>query len=107
MSLIWLEIVEKCQKRGDLIFTTSIKDALDDSNIIFIAVGTPMAEDGSANLDYIFSAAQDIADNISQDSLVVVKSTVPVGTTFKVQEANPKYFNCNGSMSILLQILNF
>ncbi len=89
------EIVERCQKRGDLIFTTSIKDALDDSNIIFIAVETPMAEDGSANLDYIFSAAQDIADNISQDSLVVVKSTVPVGTTFKVQEKIQNNYNFN------------
>ena len=92
------EIVERCQKRGDLIFTTSIKDALDDSNIIFIAVGTPMAEDGSANLDYIFSAAQDIADNISQDSLVVVKSTVPVGTTFKVQQVIQD--NCNFNVNV-------
>lgn len=74
------------QEKGDLIFTTDIKEALDDSNIIFIAVGTPMAEDGSANLDYIFSAATDIADNITKDSLVVIKSTVPIGTGFKVKE---------------------
>ena len=74
------------QEKGDLIFTTDIKEALDDSNIIFIAVGTPMAEDGSANLDYIFSAASDIANNISQDSLVVIKSTVPIGTGYKVRD---------------------
>ena len=74
------------QVRRDLIFTTDIKEALDDSNIIFIAVGTPMREDGSVNLDYIMSAASDIGNNISQDSLVVVKSTVPVGTCFKVKE---------------------
>ena len=73
------------QEKGDLIFTTDIKEALDDSNIIFIAVGTPMAEDGSANLDYIFSAATDIANNISHDSLVVIKSTVPIGTGYKVK----------------------
>ena len=74
------------QEKGDLIFTTDIKEALDDSNIVFIAVGTPMAEDGSANLNYIFSAATDIANNISHDSLVVIKSTVPIGTGFKVKD---------------------
>ena len=74
------------QARRDLIFTTDIKEALDDSNIIFIAVGTPMREDGSVNLDYIMSAASDIGNNISKDSLIVIKSTVPVGTCFKVKE---------------------
>jgi len=78
-------MVKNGQEKGDLIFTTQIKEALDDTDIIFIAVGTPMAEDGSANLDYIFSAATDIAENISHDSLVVVKSTVPIGTSFKVK----------------------
>ena len=78
-------MVKNGQKKGDLIFTTQIKEALDNTDIIFIAVGTPMAEDGSANLDYIFSAASDIAQNISHDSLVVIKSTVPVGTCFKVK----------------------
>ena len=74
------------QEKGDLIFTTEIKEALDHTDIIFIAVGTPMAADGSANLDYIFAAATDIATNITHDSLVVVKSTVPIGTCFKVKE---------------------
>lgn len=80
------EIVKTSQMRGDLFFTTDIKEALDDTNIIFIAVGTPMAEDGSANLEYIFSAARDIAENITRDSIVVVKSTVPVGTGFAVRD---------------------
>ena len=80
------DIVRTSQRRGDLIFTTDIKEALDDTNIVFIAVGTPMASDGSANLDYIFSAARGIAQNISHDSLVVIKSTVPVGTAFKVKK---------------------
>ena len=79
-------IVEVSQKRGDPIFTTDIKEALDNTDIIFIAVGTPLGENGSANLDYIFEAARDIANSITHDSLVVVKSTVPVGTCFKVQE---------------------
>ena len=85
------------QERDDLIFTTDIKEALDNTNIIFIAVGTPMAEDGSANLDYIFSAATDIANNITKDSLVVIKSTVPIGTGFKVKEHIEKILKENNS----------
>lgn len=79
-------IVKTSQYRGDLIFTTNIKEALDNTDIIFIAVGTPMADDGSANLDYIFSSARDIADNLTHDSLIVIKSTVPVGTAYNVKE---------------------
>ena len=79
-------LVVNGQKQGDLVFTTDIKEALDDTTIVFIAVGTPMADDGSANLDYIFSAASDIANNITKDSLVVIKSTVPIGTGFRVKE---------------------
>ena len=79
-------IVKNSQEKGDLIFTTQIREALDNTDVIFIAVGTPMAEDGSANLDYIFSAATDIGENIAHDSLVVIKSTVPIGTGFKVKK---------------------
>lgn len=79
-------LVVNGQQQGDLVFTTDLKEALDDTNIVFIAVGTPMADDGSANLDYIFSAASDIANNITKDSLVVIKSTVPIGTGFRVKE---------------------
>ena len=90
-------MVKKGQEKGDLIFTTQIREALDNTDIIFIAVGTPMAEDGSANLDYIFSAASDIAQNISHDSLVVIKSTVPVGTCFKVKNHIQDILNDKGS----------
>ena len=93
------DIVKTSQKRGDLIFTTDIKEALDNTNIIFIAVGTPMAEDGSANLDYIFSAARDIASNLSKDSLVVIKSTVPVGTAFRVKEEIDS--NCDFNVDVV------
>ena len=84
-------IVETGQKRGDLIFTTDLSVALKNTNIVFIAVGTPMAEDGSANLDYIFSAAQDIGENIVHESIVVIKSTVPVGTAYNVKREIEKY----------------
>ena len=69
-------LVKSNQKKGDLIFTTDLKEALDNSNIIFIAVGTPEHEDGSVNLDYVYDVASEIADVISQDSLIVIKSTV-------------------------------
>lgn len=90
-------MVKNGQEKGDLFFTTKLKEALDDTDIIFIAVGTPMAEDGSANLDYIFSAASDIAQNISHDSLVVIKSTVPVGICFKVKNHIEGILKDNGS----------
>lgn len=79
-------LVISSQEKGDLIFTTDIKEALDDSNIVFIAVGTPMDEAGSANLDDIFSVATDIAKYIGKDSLIVLKSTAPIGTCVKVKE---------------------
>ena len=90
-------IVKTSQDRGDLIFTTDIKEALDNTDIIFIAVGTPMADDGSANLDYIFSSARDIADNLTHDSLIVIKSTVPVGTAYKVKEEITEILKKRGS----------
>ena len=94
-------MVKNSLEKGDLIFTTQIKEALDNTNIIFIAVGTPMAEDGSANLDYIFSAASDIANNITHDSLIVIKSTVPIGTCFEVKKyVEDILFEKNSSVQI-------
>lgn len=79
-------LVRNNQNRGDLIFTDDLTEAISNSNIIFIAVGTPMNDDGSVNLSYIHQVALEIGQNISKDSIVVIKSTVPVGTAFKVKE---------------------
>ena len=68
-----------------LFFTTSINDALKSSKIIFIAVGTPMGEDGSADLQYVLSVAKSIGENMQHHLVVVDKSTVPVGTAEKVR----------------------
>ena len=68
-----------------MFFTTSINDALKSSKIIFIAVGTPMGEDGSADLQYVLSVAKSIGENMQHHLVVVDKSTVPVGTADKVR----------------------
>jgi UDPglucose 6-dehydrogenase len=72
---------------GTLRFTTDIKEAIDNSEICCIAVGTPMGEDGSADLQHVLQAARDIGKNMMRHIIVVNKSTVPVGTADKVRDA--------------------
>ena len=80
------EMVKNNQKRKNLFFTTDNKDAIKKSNIYFIAVGTPMNENGSANLDYVLKSAKNIGKYMENDSYIIIKSTVPVGTSNKVKE---------------------
>nr|WP_319374364.1 UDP-glucose/GDP-mannose dehydrogenase family protein [uncultured Methanobacterium sp.] len=80
------ELVLKNQSKGDLIFTNNLKEGLDNSNLCFIAVGTPMGKDGSADLQHVMGAAKEIGQLISHDLIVVNKSTVPVGTAAKVKK---------------------
>src|SRR5690554_3089802 len=68
-------------------FTTSLKDELGNVDVIFIAVGTPPGEDGSADMRYVLQVAKTIGENINSYKLVVVKSTVPVGTSEHVKVA--------------------
>jgi UDPglucose 6-dehydrogenase len=79
------------QKKNNLTFTTNIIDALVVSEVIFIAVGTPMGDDGSADLKYVLQVAQSIGENMTKHLVVVDKSTVPVGTadlvTQRIQNA--------------------
>ena len=72
---------------GHLRFTTDINEALDNAEICFIAVGTPMGEDGSADLHYVLEVARNIGKGMKRHMYVVDKSTVPVGTAEKVREA--------------------
>ncbi len=74
-------------EEGRLRFTTDVGPAIQDSEIIFIAVGTPEGEDGSADLQYVLSVAKTIGENLKGYKIVVDKSTVPVGTAEKVAEA--------------------
>lgn len=80
------ELMQKNYAAGRLDYTTDYKSAYKDAEAIFIGVGTPELSDGSANLSYIATVARQIAENVERDCLVVVKSTVPVGTNDKVEQ---------------------
>ena len=81
------EMILRNMKKGRLAFSTSIADSIQDCEVMFIAVGTPPDEDGSADLKYVLSVARDCGKNINDYMLVVTKSTVPVGTSQKVKAA--------------------
>ncbi|HOF56977.1 MAG TPA: UDP-glucose/GDP-mannose dehydrogenase family protein [Syntrophorhabdaceae bacterium] len=80
------ELVKNNLKEGRLHFTTQIKDAVDHGLIVFICVNTPQDEDGSADLQYVKQVAEDIGRHIEKYRIVVVKSTVPVGTCEMVRD---------------------
>ena len=80
-------IVDRNFQSGRLSFSTSIKNVIADSDVAFIAVGTPPGEDGSADLKYVLSVASDIGKYANNYLVTVTKSTVPVGTAKKVRNA--------------------
>ncbi len=80
-------MVQRNQAEGRLTFTTDLPSAVRASRVIFIAVGTPPGEDGSADLQYVLGVARDIGRAMNEPKIVVTKSTVPVGTAEKVRAA--------------------
>lgn len=72
------------EKRID--YTTNYKEAYKNADFIFIGVGTPERKDGSANLDYVYTVAKQIAESVEKDCIVVVKSTVPIGTNDDIEK---------------------
>ncbi|RKY25368.1 MAG: UDP-glucose 6-dehydrogenase [Planctomycetota bacterium] len=80
------EIVKRNEKLGRLRFTTELKSGVDNSLIIFLAVGTPSLPDGSADISAILSVASDIGENLNEYRIIATKSTVPVGTHKKVTD---------------------
>ena len=79
------EMVRKNVADGRLRFSTSLKDVIEDVSLVFSAVGTPPDEDGSADLKYVLSVAREFGQHIKRYTVLVTKSTVPVGTAKKVK----------------------
>lgn len=81
------KMILKNIENENLFFTTDLGQAIKDAKIVFIAVGTPMGEDGSADLQYVLAVAKEIGQKMQSELIVVDKSTVPVGTADKVKVA--------------------
>lgn len=78
------QLMKKNKKR--ITYTLDKKIAYSNADVIIIGVGTPEKSDGSANLTYVYNVADDIIENINKECLVVIKSTVPIGTNYKIEE---------------------
>ena len=81
------QLVTRNQEEERLRFTTNIGQAVETSDVVFIAVGTPPDEDGSADLQHVLNVARMIGDHMNRPKVVITKSTVPVGTADKVRAA--------------------
>lgn len=80
------EIVKRNAAQGRLKFTTEFTEAIDEALVVFVAVGTPPKDDGSADLSYVDEVAKEIAQNLKNYKIIVTKSTVPVGTGKRVRK---------------------
>ena len=92
------EIIERNVDAGRLLFTDDVAHAITMGDIIFIAVGTPMGEDGSADLSYIDAVIRTIAENINSYKIIVTKSTVPVGTGRKIRSQLESVYGIDPSL---------
>ncbi|MGD0711551.1 MAG: UDP-glucose/GDP-mannose dehydrogenase family protein [Bacteroidales bacterium] len=81
------DLIERNVAKGRLNFSTDLSSCVNDADVVFIAVGTPPDEDGSADLQYVLSVASEVGRHMNKYMLVVTKSTVPVGTAKKVRDA--------------------
>jgi UDPglucose 6-dehydrogenase len=91
------DLVLENQKKGTLNFTINNNDVLEFAEVVFIAVGTPMGDDGSADLTYVLQVAKSIGENMKHHLVVVDKSTVPIGTADKVRDTIQSALNKRGS----------
>ncbi|MFH1536465.1 MAG: UDP-glucose/GDP-mannose dehydrogenase family protein, partial [Patescibacteria group bacterium] len=85
-------LVKRNVEAGRLNFSTSLKDHVNNADAIFIAVGTPSAEDGKADLQYVYAVAEEIGENLNKYNVIVNKSTVPVGTGKEVEKIIQKKY---------------
>ncbi|HFS66687.1 MAG TPA: UDP-glucose/GDP-mannose dehydrogenase family protein, partial [Flavobacteriia bacterium] len=89
-------LVSNNYKNENLNFTTNLKEVMPEASILFIAVGTPMGEDGSADLQYVLSVAKEVGQLMQHSLIIVDKSTVPVGTADKVKDTIQKELDKRG-----------
>ena len=94
------ELMQKNYKEGRIDYTTDYKNAYKDADFIFIGVGTPERDDGSANLDYVFNVAKQIAQSVQKDCIVVVKSTVPIGTNDEIERYIKENLKANVNINV-------
>jgi len=80
------ELVRRNQDQGRLHFTDDVPTAARDTDVVFIAVGTPPGEDGSADLRHVLAASETVGTSLTREAVIITKSTVPVGTARKVAE---------------------
>ncbi|MBE7684835.1 UDP-glucose dehydrogenase family protein [Tenacibaculum piscium] len=90
------KMVLKNVEKNNLLFTTKLEEVINDVEIVFIAVGTPMGDDGSADLQYVLSVAKEIGAKMTKRLVVVDKSTVPIGTADKVRATIQKELDARG-----------
>jgi UDPglucose 6-dehydrogenase len=79
------KLIQENKKSGRLSFSTSLKEAMEKTKLFLIAVGTPESPNGEANMEYVYAVANKIGEHLIQESVIVSKSTVPVGTAEKVK----------------------
>ncbi len=82
------DMMRRNMEKKRLFFTSDLKEGIEGAEVIFIAVGTPPGEDGSADLRHVISVAEEIGSAIKIHTVVVTKSTVPVGTSEKIKESH-------------------
>ncbi|MFC7321853.1 UDP-glucose dehydrogenase family protein [Halobacillus campisalis] len=95
------DMMTKNINENRLSFTSDYKEAMKDKEIVFIAVGTPQSKDGSAELTYLKKACKSIAEHMTDDLIVITKSTVPVGTNEYVKELIEKHKNASHKVSVV------
>lgn len=93
------ELMAKNKER--LTYTLDAKNAYKNADVIFVGVGTPEKKDGSANLKYVYEVCKEIAESIEQDTIIVIKSTVPIGTNKKVEKYIKDHLTHNVNVEIV------
>jgi len=99
------ELVKDNVRAGRLHFTTDYPKAISSADIIMIAVGTPSARDGTANLSAVFAAAKSAAPHLKKDAIIIIKSTVPPGTNDKVKEIIKQHTSVNFHLASVPEFL--